>query len=162
MYSDHSLPYSGYLPNYSSYSDSNYPGISAYPGTTGYSAAGPYSSSANYGGDYSAGPSNAYLPPSNSYLPPSGSGVSDSGSIGPNNPSNSYLPPSGSSNTYNSPPPGASVASRAMGIGGMDVSDLIFRFLGVDTMDCRMRFVCELEYRTRSNPLMGYAFEYIG
>lgn len=97
----------------------------------------------------------------------------------------SYLPPSGGaaghSDSYASAPPSASDASgayrRKSSTGrqlddepsstGRQISDestaifgdLIFRFLGVNTDQCRRRFVCELQFR---NPFLEYAVKYMG
>lgn len=87
-----------------------------------------------------------------------------------------YLPPNG--NFANGPPTGAAGASDASQVGapftnrrqgfrGRQINeetqtifgDLIFRFLGVNTDQCRRRFVCELEFR---NPFLRYAIKYIG
>ena len=88
-----------------------------------------------------------------------------------------YLPPNG--NYQNSPPTGASgspdpsqigspfTTNRRQAFKGRQISeetqtifgDLLFRFLGVNTDQCRRRFVCELEFR---NPFLRYAVRYIG
>jgi hypothetical protein len=140
-------------------------GISPYHGHTGgdiiSSYPGPppdvFGGYADYSGVYSHTPSApsptysgpTYLPPSNSYLPPSGS-------------SNSYLPPSGGSApaspdsyTRRQSSTGRQISEQSVTI----FSDLIFRFLGVNTEQCRRRFVCELEFR---NPFMRYAVKYVG
>lgn len=44
----------------------------------------------------------------------------------------------------------------------IDIGELVFRFLGVDTDGCRRRFVCELDFRARSNPITRLAFSFIG
>lgn len=44
----------------------------------------------------------------------------------------------------------------------IDIGELAFRFLGVDTDGCRRRFVCELDFRARSNPITRLAFTFIG
>lgn len=35
----------------------------------------------------------------------------------------------------------------------MDWGELAFQFLGVDTVGCRRRFVCELDFRAKGNPM---------
>lgn len=44
----------------------------------------------------------------------------------------------------------------------IDLGELAFRFLGVDTEGCRRRFVCELDFRAQSNPITSLAFSFIG
>lgn len=44
----------------------------------------------------------------------------------------------------------------------LDFGELAFRFLGVDTMGCRKRFVCELDFRARANPITRLAYSFIG
>jgi hypothetical protein len=141
------LPYHGHT----SHDDiSSYPGYSSYG--SGFDLSGVYSNS--------PGPA-SYSGPS--YLPPSGG--------------SSVTAPSDS---YGSPPPSAVDASgayRRKSSTGRQMSDessssrqisdestaifgdLIFRFLGVITDQCRRRFVCELQFR---NPFLGYAVKYMG
>lgn len=155
----------GILP-YSAYGGSE---ISSYPGPPPDIFGG-----GDYSGIYShtpAGPSPTYAGPS--YLPPSNP---DSSFPSPNN---AYLPAAGGDgSSYSSPPSGASDPSgqptagypypnRRHSSSGRQISeesvsifgDLVFRFLGVGTDQCRKRFVCELEYR---NPFMRYAVKYFG
>lgn len=42
-----------------------------------------------------------------------------------------------------------------------DLGELAFNFLGVRTEGCRRRFVCELDFRARSNPVTRLAFSFI-
>lgn len=150
----------GILP-YSAYSGSD---ISSYPGPPPDAFGGGSFGGGSFGGVYSmtpAAPSPTYSGPS--YLPPT-------------NPSNAYLPPGGDS--FSSPPAGATDLSsqqpgnyqytnRRQSSTGRQISDesvsifgdLVFRFLGVNSDQCRKRFVCELEYR---NPFMQYAVKYFG
>lgn len=158
------LPYHGHFssPDISSYPGHFSPGdLSSYPGLL---------NGGSYGGVYADSPA----PPAPTYSGPT--------YLPPNQPSNSYLPPS---NSYGSPSaPGGSSDSYPTGGGDQSggypnrrksrevpsgrqiseesqtiFSDLIFRFLGVKSDQCRRRFICELEYR---NPFMGYAMKYIG
>lgn len=97
-------------------------------------------------------PGNSYLPPDNSYAPPSDSYGS---------------PPPSASDTSGQPSPGYPYNNRRQSSTGRQISDesvsifgdLVFRFLGVNTDQCRKRFVCELEFR---NPFMRYAVKYMG
>lgn len=38
----------------------------------------------------------------------------------------------------------------------------MFNFLGLDTTACRRRFICEMEFKSRLNPLTAMAFRIIG
>uniref|UniRef100_A0A0K8W7D7 Uncharacterized protein n=2 Tax=Bactrocera latifrons TaxID=174628 RepID=A0A0K8W7D7_BACLA len=42
------------------------------------------------------------------------------------------------------------------------IAELMFDFLGLDSMACRRRFICEMEFRSRLNPLSGMAFRILG
>ncbi|XP_058457034.1 uncharacterized protein LOC131434383 [Malaya genurostris] len=42
------------------------------------------------------------------------------------------------------------------------VTDLGFSFLGVHSRDCRKRFVCEVDVRTRHDPIMAFAMRLFG
>lgn len=44
----------------------------------------------------------------------------------------------------------------------IDIGELAFRFLGVNTDGCRKRFVCELDIRAQTNPITRLAFSFIG
>jgi hypothetical protein len=77
------------------------------------------------------------------------SGQSSSSSATLSGPSNAYLPPSRRYGTAR----GVNDQTSSM------ITDLMFRFLGVNTLECKKRFVCELEFR---NPFVGYAMNYIG
>lgn len=154
------LPYHGYSSFDHSSSDS-YPGISGY---SGYADAGAYSntpppqpapnsySGTSYaqaqgsypGGDASSAGSSFGQPFSSASA--SGSGVSD----GSDQISNQYLPPN------------RRVYSQGRAIDAQSsqmVTDLVFKFLGVNTMECKQRFVCELEFR---NPMVEHAMRYMG
>lgn len=142
------LPYHGHI---SHDEISSYPGPSSYG--NGFDLSGVYSNTPS---------SSSYSGPS--YLPPSSSGGASPTSYS----GGSYLPPSDS---YAAAPPSASDGSgsysKRKSSTGRQISeesqtifsDLIFRFLGVNTDECRRRFVCELEFR---NPFLGYATRYIG
>lgn len=58
-------------------------------------------------------------------------------------------------------PPNRRMRGRAMESDSSSqmITDLLFRFLGVNTLECRKRFVCELEFR---NPMVEHAMRYIG
>lgn len=113
-----------------------YPGYSGYFGYSGYDA-GAYSNTP----PPSSGPSNLGVP----FSTATASASSDS-----SGPSNSYLPPNRRT----------SVRGRAIDNESSQMAtDLMFRFLGVNTAECRRRFVCELEFR---NPIVEHAMRYIG
>lgn len=38
----------------------------------------------------------------------------------------------------------------------------MFAFLGLDSMACRRRFVCEMEFRAKLNPMTSMAFRIVG
>jgi len=42
------------------------------------------------------------------------------------------------------------------------IADFMFVILGVDSNACRRRFICEMEFRSRENPLTSMAFRIIG
>lgn len=42
------------------------------------------------------------------------------------------------------------------------IAELMFDFLGLDSTACRQRFICEMEFRSRLNPLSGMAFRILG
>lgn len=44
----------------------------------------------------------------------------------------------------------------------IDLGELAFRFLGVDSEGCRRRFVCELDFRAQFNPVTRLAYSFIG
>lgn len=44
----------------------------------------------------------------------------------------------------------------------INIGELVFKFLGVDTEGCRRRFVCELDFRAQTNPITRLAFSFIG
>jgi hypothetical protein len=96
-------------------------------------------------------PSSMYGPPSSYSSYPTGSSssavASASGAIDTND--NAYLPPN------------RRMRGRAMENDSTSqmITDLLFRFLGVNTLECRKRFVCELEFR---NPMVEHAMKYIG
>lgn len=140
------LPYHGH---FSSPDESSYPGAS-FPGSYsgGYSGSDGYSGGSNFGGAvYSNTPG------------PAGSGIASAVYSGP-----SYLPPSPSDFPSGQ---GVPFSNRRKSSTGRQISeesqtifgDLVFRFLGVNTDQCRRRFVCELEFR---NPFMGYLVKYAG
>lgn len=126
-------PYSGGYDTgvYSNTPSPSYPG----GGGTSYSNAG--------GASYATGGANSGVYDS---PPPSASG--GGGAVA--GPANAYLPPS---NRRYGTQRGISDQSSTI------VTDLLFRFLGVKTLECKKRFVCELEFR---NPFMGYAMKYLG
>ncbi|CRK90975.1 CLUMA_CG004664, isoform A [Clunio marinus] len=78
-----------------------------------------------------------------------------------------YLPPSGMAEQSPQAAAGFSYPNRRRRVRGRQLSeesvtlfgDLFFRFLGVNTDQCKKRFVCELEFR---NPFLGYAMRYVG
>lgn len=77
--------------------------------------------------------------------------------------SNAYLPPS-KRKSFNT----NTKASRSrdfkdddnsgFGIGIKQMEELFFGFLGVNTRACRKRFICEMEFRTKKNPLVQFIF----
>ncbi|KAL9884386.1 uncharacterized protein ACN427_011243 isoform 1-T1 [Glossina fuscipes fuscipes] len=42
------------------------------------------------------------------------------------------------------------------------IGDFVLKFLGLDTSACRRRFLCEIEFRSKINPLTSMAFRIIG
>ncbi|XP_017483424.1 PREDICTED: uncharacterized protein LOC108372288 [Rhagoletis zephyria] len=42
------------------------------------------------------------------------------------------------------------------------IAELMFEFLGLDSQACRRRFICEMEFRSRLNPLSNMAFRIVG
>lgn len=42
------------------------------------------------------------------------------------------------------------------------IGEFIFGFLGLDTNACRRRFICEMEFKSKANPLTSLAFRVIG
>ncbi|XP_059612679.1 uncharacterized protein LOC132259144 [Phlebotomus argentipes] len=42
-----------------------------------------------------------------------------------------------------------------------DWTSMAFAVLGVDTMVCRKRFVCEMEVQSKDNPFFGFAYNYL-
>ncbi|ALC41538.1 CG12920 [Drosophila busckii] len=42
------------------------------------------------------------------------------------------------------------------------IADFLFAFLGLDSKACRRRFVCEMEFRSKLNPLSSMAFRIVG
>jgi hypothetical protein len=134
--------YSGY-PGISS----SYPGISSsYSGASGYSGydSGAYSNTP----PPSTGPSNYGVPFSAASSSATASGGSDTSGA-----SNAYLPPNRRAGVKGRTKRAIDNESSQM------ATDLMFRFLGVNTSECRRRFVCELEFR---NPMVEYAMKYIG
>ncbi|XP_055319807.1 uncharacterized protein LOC129577201 [Sitodiplosis mosellana] len=85
----------------------------------------------------------------------------------------SDAPPSPSSSASPSDSPAMSPTYRRVGkhrrrravkpqVDFIDIGELAFRFLGVDTDGCRKRFVCELDFRAQTNPITRLAFSFIG
>ena len=169
-HSDHFLPYSGYAGDHDDHSSivSSYPGgpptgsgLSGLSGYSGYSGqSGPtysnYPDSSSYSG-YSNTPSSyasasAAVPSESTYSAPPPSAQDSSGQ-------NSAGYPYGNRRTSkqkrSAPEDTATTDSND---AANNFTELIFQFLGVDTLDCRKRFVCELEFR---NPFMGFAINYI-
>ena len=135
------LPYHGH----SDHDDiSSYPGVSSYG--SGFDLSGVYSNTPGPG-SYS-GPS--YLPPSGGSSAPAYTGGSDSYASAPPSASDNSGPYSRRKSST-----GRQISEESTAIFG----DLIFRFLGVNTDQCRRRFVCELQFR---NPFLEYAVKYIG
>jgi hypothetical protein len=117
-----------------------------------YSIGGPGPSySSGSAPSYSSGPSAPSpvygVPSYSSYPTASAAGASASGQVDTSD--NSYLPPN------------RRRRGRAMESDSTPqmITDLLFRFLGVNTLECRKRFVCELEFR---NPMVEHAMKYIG
>ncbi|XP_061387193.1 uncharacterized protein LOC133322165 [Musca vetustissima] len=54
--------------------------------------------------------------------------------------------------------------SRQMGpaINEEKIGNFMFMFLGLDSMACRRRFICEMEFRSKTNPLTAMAFRVVG
>ncbi|XP_053676656.1 uncharacterized protein LOC128726841 [Anopheles nili] len=133
---------------YTDYHATGHEIISSYPGPEPYSS---YDSSP---------PSNSYLPPSNSYLPP----------------------PSGSSSSYSKYSSGTRrkrdvTDGQEQGHDGYTnddelgenemywtdtLTDMTFRFLGVNRRVCRKRFVCEFDFQARRNPILLFITRAIG
>ncbi|XP_053963204.1 uncharacterized protein LOC128866465 [Anastrepha ludens] len=42
------------------------------------------------------------------------------------------------------------------------IAEFMFEFLGLDSRACRRRFICEMEFRSRSSPLSSMAFRIVG
>lgn len=131
--------------------------------STPYFNGGSSSSFSGAGPDYASVYSQTPASPSYSgpqYLPPSGSSGGVSQSL-------SYPATAGAGVSQDPTSQYPTNRRRRVSSTGRQISeesqtlfgDLMFRFLGVNTDECKRRFVCELEFR---NPFMGYAFKYIG
>uniref|UniRef100_A0A8W7P339 Uncharacterized protein n=2 Tax=gambiae species complex TaxID=44542 RepID=A0A8W7P339_ANOCL len=129
--------------------------ISSYPGPESTFTSFDHSSS-SYGT-----PASSYGPPSNAYLPPS----SDTSSY------SSYSKYSGTRRKR------AAEAGRQQTAGSDanedeleenemywtdTLTDMTFRFLGVNRRVCRKRFVCEFDFQARRNPLLLFVTRAIG
>lgn len=163
-HSDHILPYSSYAGDHSSII-SSYPGgpptgsgLSGLSGLSGYS--GPsypsYPDSGHYTG-YSNTPSSyssasAAVPSDSTYSNPP---PSASDSSGQNSAGYPYSNRRTSKQKRSAPEETNAIDSNDAAV---NFTELIFQFLGVDSLDCKKRFVCELEFR---NPFMGFAINYI-
>lgn len=162
-HSDHILPYSSYAGDHSSII-SSYPGgpptgsgslsgLSGYsgPSYSSYPDLGHYSGYSNTPSSYSS--ASAAVPSDSTYSNPP---PSASDSSGQNSAGYPY------SNRRTSKQKRSAEAEETNAIDSNDAAvnftELIFQFLGVDTIDCKKRFVCELEFR---NPFMGFAINYI-
>ncbi|KAG5681781.1 hypothetical protein PVAND_011189 [Polypedilum vanderplanki] len=148
----------GIIPYHSHFSDISYsaPPPDAFGGYNGFSGY----SGADIGGIYSNTPASPSFNGPTGFsngAAATGSGASvgtiDAGSVV--GPSNTYLPPSSRRRRVSG---NARSDSSSESISSM-FTDLMFRFLGVNTDSCKRRFVCELEFR---NPFVGYAMNYIG
>ncbi|XP_037945258.1 uncharacterized protein LOC119677806 [Teleopsis dalmanni] len=42
------------------------------------------------------------------------------------------------------------------------IADFMFYFLGLDSQACRRRFICEMEFRAKENPITSMAFRVVG
>uniref|UniRef100_A0A182QQ62 Uncharacterized protein n=1 Tax=Anopheles farauti TaxID=69004 RepID=A0A182QQ62_9DIPT len=152
-----SSPYTGY--------HSGHEIISSYPGPE------PYFSYDTASSGFEA-PSHSYGVPAATYGPPSSSYLS---------PSKGYLPPSSDSSSYSKYSSGT---RRKRDVGGRQstadtapndeyleeneiywtdtLTDMTFRFLGVNRRVCRKRFVCEFDFRARRNPILLFVTRAIG
>lgn len=146
----------GGISPYHSYSGGD---ISSYPGPSGYDgSSGVYSNTPAAPAPVYSGPT--YLPPSSSFGTPDASGAS-----GPGSDPSASSPQGFSYNRRKGSTGGRSLddttgSSRQISEESVNTfSDLIFRFLSVNTDQCRRRFVCELEFR---NPYLGHAMKYVG
>lgn len=154
----HDFGGSGILPYHGLSSSDSYPGFSGPPPDAfGGSFGGVFGPGA--GSDFSGVYSNSPAPVNPvysgpSYLPPGDSSYSSAAPSGPpsSDPSSGYP---GYTNRRRVASTGRQISEESTAIFG----DLIFRFLGVNTDQCRRRFVCELEFR---NPFMKFAAKYIG
>lgn len=132
-------------------------------GGLGHSIAGGYE---GYNGVYSNTPGPVVQDPSSGALQGGSSAYSGPQYLPPND-NFASQPPSGAAGPSSMSQIGAPFTNRRQGFKGRQISeetqtifsDLLFRFLGVNTDQCRRRFVCELEFR---NPFMRYAVRYIG
>ncbi|XP_037812507.1 uncharacterized protein LOC119604117 isoform X1 [Lucilia sericata] len=52
--------------------------------------------------------------------------------------------------------------ARQMVISEEQIGEFMFGFLGLDTSACRRRFICEMEFKSRGNPLTSMGFRIIG
>uniref|UniRef100_A0A182T9M0 Uncharacterized protein n=1 Tax=Anopheles maculatus TaxID=74869 RepID=A0A182T9M0_9DIPT len=129
--------------------------ISSYPGPEPFSSYEPPSSS--YGS-----PSSSYLPPSNAYLPPTSDSSSSSySSYSKFGGTRRKRDVEGRQSTAASDPNEDDLAENEM-YWTDTLTDMTFRFLGVNRRVCRKRFVCEFDFQARRNPILLFVTRAIG
>uniref|UniRef100_A0A182PTN6 Conserved oligomeric Golgi complex subunit 5 n=1 Tax=Anopheles epiroticus TaxID=199890 RepID=A0A182PTN6_9DIPT len=131
---------------YTSYHATGHEIISSYPGPEPFTSFD--HSSSSYGS-----PASSYGPPSNAYLPP----TSDS----------SYSKYSGKRRKRDvdvgrQQTPGADELEDDEMYWTDTLTDMTFRFLGVNRRVCRKRFVCEFDFQARRNPILLFVTRAIG
>uniref|UniRef100_A0A182WLB4 Conserved oligomeric Golgi complex subunit 5 n=1 Tax=Anopheles minimus TaxID=112268 RepID=A0A182WLB4_9DIPT len=127
--------------------------ISSYPGPEPYSSFEPPSSS--YGS-----PSPTYGPPSNAYLPPTGDSSSYS-SYSKFSGTRRKRDVEGRQSTAGTDPNEDDLEDNEM-YWTDTLTDMTFRFLGVNRRVCRKRFVCEFDFQARRNPILLFVTRAIG
>ncbi|XP_053665771.1 uncharacterized protein LOC128714915 [Anopheles marshallii] len=138
---------------YTSYHSTGHEIISSYPGPEPYSSFEPPSSS--YGA-----PSPTYGPPSNAYLPPTGD-TSSYSSYSKYSGTRRKRDVEGRQSTGDSDPNEDDLEENEM-YWTDTLTDMTFRFLGVNQRVCRKRFVCEFDFQARRNPILLFVTRAIG
>ncbi|XP_050075109.1 uncharacterized protein LOC126562604 [Anopheles maculipalpis] len=128
--------------------------ISSYPGPEPFSSYEPPSS--GYGS-----PSTSYLPPSNAYLPPTSSSASSYSSYSKLAGSRRKRDVEGRQSTGGSESNEDDLEENEM-YWTDTLTDMTFRFLGVNRRVCRKRFVCEFDFQARRNPILLFVTRAIG
>uniref|UniRef100_A0A4Y0BM98 Uncharacterized protein n=1 Tax=Anopheles funestus TaxID=62324 RepID=A0A4Y0BM98_ANOFN len=138
---------------YTGYHAAGHEIISSYPGPEPFSSFEPPSSS--YGS-----PSPTYGPPSNAYLPPTGDSSSYS-SYSKYSGTRRKRDVEGRQTTAGNDPNEDDLEENEM-YWTDTLTDMTFRFLGVNRRVCRKRFVCEFDFQARRNPILLFVTRAIG